>query len=277
MKFFPKKRFDLTYLQKIILKKENKLKILSLKISKEKKNSKYKMDCISYFTQVSKIYLNEIINLINLLIEHELSRKKELSYCQKILSIAKYLLYLNEYSLDLACGTTDEIELDYCDFFPDVIIKEVLVKFEKQIVEKHIFVRTNLSELLITADKRRFTQVVYNLVDNAIKYNSIGGTIKINTKCSNGKFFFCISDTGKGIAEDFQNQIFKFSPNCKIQNIYKEHNQMLGLALCKKIVDFHRGEINFASSLNEGSAFGFSIPINQPVLKIEKEQISSRY
>lgn len=109
-------------------------------------------------------------------------------------------------------------------------------------------------------DSERITQVITNLVSNALKFTNEGGSIKLKLREDDRDLIFAVEDTGIGIAEsDFSRVFDKFQQLAKTYDA-REKGTGLGLSIAKKIVDMHKGRIWFTSKLGEGSEFAFSLP-----------------
>ena len=113
----------------------------------------------------------------------------------------------------------------------------------------------------IYADLRRFKQLIYNLISNAVKFNKLNGKITIVSYMNDAnEFVFEIKDTGDGIRKKDYDTIFSFFSQVNRSVLKRQQGSGIGLALCKKIVEAHGGVIGFKSRLNCGSTFWFTIP-----------------
>lgn len=255
-------------LKKELRQKERDIQILIKDLNTAQESNARKLEFIAYLTHEFKTPLSAIMGFSSLMEERELPRKKQIKFCKNILSASKHMLHLMSNTIDMARAEIDKISLDYSEFVPSDAIKEVLGILEEKIAQKHINAITYFAGIPIIADKRRFKQLIFNLVSNAVKFNKIGGTIKIRTSISDNTFKFEITDTGKGISTDKQDKIFEFFSNFHYHKLGDDECTGVGLSLCKKIVMLHNGEINFCSEVQKGSCFWFSIPI-KPALKEE--------
>lgn len=267
-------------LKKTLRKKENEIKSLLKDLNAAQESSMRKLEFITHLSHEFKTPLNAIIGFTSLMEEKELSREKQVKFCRNILSASNHLLHMTEYTIDMARAETDKIMLNFSEFVPLDVIKEVLAILEEQVAKKHVNVITYFDSVPIIADKRRFKQLIFNLVGNAIKFNKQGGTIKISTFVQENSFKFEISDTGKGIAPDEQDKIFEFFSNLHTHRLDNDCTGV-GLSLCKKIVKLHKGEINFSSEPDKGSRFWFSIPVapvtvSEPFAYINLSEQNSR-
>ncbi|MCF8297611.1 MAG: HAMP domain-containing histidine kinase, partial [Saprospiraceae bacterium] len=115
---------------------------------------------------------------------------------------------------------------------------------------------------IIKADKLHFTNVIYNLIDNAIKYGREKPEVKIETLSENNKLKISIIDNGLGIEKKYQKKIFSKFYRVPTGNIHNVKGFGLGLNYVKKIIKVHNWKINVISEINKGSRFEITIPIN---------------
>ena len=112
----------------------------------------------------------------------------------------------------------------------------------------------------VHADPARINQVLSNLVSNAHKYTPDGGTITVRIAPANGQVQIDIVDTGIGISEEDQVQLFTQFFRASSEAVREQQGWGLGLSIVKKMVEAQGGEISFTSELNQGSIFTFTIP-----------------
>jgi signal transduction histidine kinase len=114
----------------------------------------------------------------------------------------------------------------------------------------------------IRADEDRFIQIMYNLVDNAIKFSYENSIVKIGARKKENMVEITVRDTGIGIKVEDHIKIFK--PFSQVDSFSSKRSKGtgLGLSLVKQIVNLHGGYVWFRSSTEEGSTFAFTIPIN---------------
>jgi signal transduction histidine kinase len=111
-----------------------------------------------------------------------------------------------------------------------------------------------------SGDERRLTQVILNLVGNAIKFTDKGSVV-IAVTCANGRFDLAVTDTGPGIAEADRARIFEEFQQVDNSNTRRKGGTGLGLSISKKIVELHGGAISVESELGKGSTFHVIIPV----------------
>ncbi len=119
------------------------------------------------------------------------------------------------------------------------------------------------SNLTITADRDRLSQVFINLLSNAIKYSPENGTITVSAQEINEKKVkFSISDQGRGIPEQLKQKIFDRFVQVESSDATERGGTGLGLAISQAIVEQHGGEIGVDSEMGSGSSFWFIVPVN---------------
>lgn len=116
-------------------------------------------------------------------------------------------------------------------------------------------------DLLVMADRARLEQILYNLIDNAIKFNRPEGRVTINTEQQNGRAMIHIEDTGVGIAAQDLPRVFERLYRADKSRSRRTEGTGLGLAIVKHLVQAHGGEISVRSELGHGSRFTFTLPL----------------
>jgi two-component system, OmpR family, phosphate regulon sensor histidine kinase PhoR len=119
-------------------------------------------------------------------------------------------------------------------------------------------------ELLVMADRSRLEQILYNLIDNAIKFNRPEGFVKITTESQNGHAAVHIEDSGVGIAAPDLPRVFERLYRADKSRSRRTEGTGLGLAIVKHLVQAHGGEITVKSELGRGSRFTFTLPLVAP-------------
>ncbi|HKP13023.1 MAG TPA: ATP-binding protein [Blastocatellia bacterium] len=119
-------------------------------------------------------------------------------------------------------------------------------------------------ELLVIADRTRLEQILYNLIDNAIKFNRPEGRVTIITEARNGHAAIHIEDTGVGIAAQDLPRVFERLYRADKSRSRRTEGTGLGLAIVKHLVQAHGGEITVRSELGRGSRFTFTLPLAAP-------------
>jgi PAS domain S-box-containing protein len=116
---------------------------------------------------------------------------------------------------------------------------------------------------IVMGDRDRLTQVLYNLISNAIKFSPKGSTIKISVAHEHDFMKISIADQGQGIPADQMHLLFEMFQQLSVGE-NRPPGTGLGLAICKKIVELHEGRIGLESKVGEGSVFWFELPVRKP-------------
>lgn len=184
-------------------------------------------------------------------------------YLQIVHDEVKRLSRMVESMLSVSRLESKETELVKTEFdFKEQLIG-IVISQEKRIADKDISIEglDGLGDITINADKDLIYRVVYNLVDNAIKFTENGGKINFNIKLDSSNFTFRIENTGKGIPEVELPYLFeRFYKVDKSRSSNKESTG-LGLYIVKTIIKNHGGVITVSSVENQFTAFEFTLPI----------------
>ena len=177
---------------------------------------------------------------------------------------ARNLDYLDVLIQDLL--TLSQIESKAIRMFSDhfdmvALANEVLDDRESKAANAGISLSCNYEKLALIAygDYTRITQVLTNLVNNGINYNSKGGNVSINIKENHGGVRVSVTDDGEGIDKEYHDKIFnRFFRIDKSRTVKKSTG--LGLAIVKHILENHNSVIHLESELGKGSTFSFILP-----------------
>lgn len=133
------------------------------------------------------------------------------------------------------------------------VVLDVKDRLELVAEKQKVTVRVSGQQVIVTAVEQLIDEMVYNLCENAIKYNKTGGTVYINVGMESGRARLEISDTGIGIPKDCQDRVFE-----RFFRVDKSHSRQtggtgLGLAIVKHVVEYHNGSISLSSTPNQGT------------------------
>ena len=118
-----------------------------------------------------------------------------------------------------------------------------------------------IEKVVVIGDMLRIGQLIFNLIDNAIKYTVIGGSIEISLEQKNGWAIITVLDTGIGIAKEDIPYIFDRFYRVDKARTRAEGGVGLGLSICKEIIDAHEGRIEVESDVGKGSIFRIYLPV----------------
>jgi signal transduction histidine kinase len=186
---------------------------------------------------------------------------KSLDALTRIRSNGKHLLGLINTVLDIAKIESGQFALNMAEYAIESIVETVRSATESLAQNKKLALRTEVAKPLPigVGDEQRLTQVLLNLVGNAIKFTDTG-EVSVTAKAINGHFNVSVSDTGPGIPVEHQRRIFDQFHQVDSSNTKAKGGTGLGLAIAKQIVEMHGGRIWVESTLGKGSTFRMELP-----------------
>ncbi len=164
--------------------------------------------------------------------------------------------------LNLSKIEAGEIELSPIIYDVSAQVFETLLSFEKTINEKNIEIEgfDEIGSVLMRADKDLVQQVIYNLLDNAVKFTPEKGTITVFAENDGESTRVSIKNSGPGISEEEISRIFERFYKVDKSRSYDTKGVGLGLYIVKTIINMHDGEIGASSKQGEYTEFTFEIP-----------------
>lgn len=208
--------------------------------------------------------MNAIIGFTSLAAEHFDDREIIRDYLEKISTSGKHLLSLINDVLDMSRIESGSVKIEKTNvYLPDVledlktiILESVHAKQQKLLIKMQDVVHED-----IITDKLRLTQVLLNIISNAVKFTPVGGTIhilveeKASQKAGYAVYSFCIKDNGIGMSKEFQEHVFDSFARERTVTESGITGTGLGMAITKNIVDLMGGTIHLTSKQGEGSEF----------------------
>ncbi|MEU4214619.1 response regulator [Actinoplanes sp. NPDC026623] len=187
-------------------------------------------------------------------------RRVPADWIDHIHSSGRHLLGLINDILDLAKIEAGRLDLRLAPLRVDAAITELLTGLSPLLTSKHLTVTTRLPEATVLADRVRFRQIAENLLSNAIKFTPEGGSIFVSVAPAGDDLVdLTVADTGVGIAEADRDRVFEEFQQVGDPERHRSGTG-LGLALTKRLVTAHGGEITLLSAPGEGSAFTVRLP-----------------
>lgn len=166
--------------------------------------------------------------------------------------------------LQMASFNEGKIKYKIKDLHLNQIVETVVKSFELKVNNRkgELHVHIEASNDLIKADDVHITNVIFNLLDNAIKYCKNTPIISISTQNKDNNIIITIEDNGIGIAKEHIDQIFERFFRVPTGNVHDVKGFGLGLSYVKKIIEIHKGTIKAESTLGKGTRFIVSLPLN---------------
>lgn len=173
---------------------------------------------------------------------------------ERLTDLTRDLLTLNEFD-------TKELLLNKSDFDIQEVLKSTAASFESACTQKHISIELLLmpDAVFVLADKRKIQQVLYNLIDNAIKFSENDSLITVEVSEKNEKVFISVKDHGIGIPRQEQTKIWERFYKSDLSRGKDKKGTGLGLSIVKEIIQAHDEHINVVSTEGVGTEFIFSL------------------
>ena len=180
---------------------------------------------------------------------------------ERLTKLTSGLLELNQF------GGHGKTILDKTNFDMNLIIKKTAETFEGVCQKKRVLLELVLTgdDLYVYADMSKIQQVIYNLIDNAIKFSHHDSSIKIETTIKNEKVFVSVKDSGVGIAKESIGKIWERFYKSDQSRGKDKKGTGIGLAIVKEIIQAHNENINVISTEGVGTEFIFSVPLAKDV------------
>jgi signal transduction histidine kinase len=188
--------------------------------------------------------------------------QKSLSILMRIRSNGKHLLGLINTVLDISKIEAGQFKLNLGEYALGSVVETVMVATESLAATKKLAFKTEVAKGLPygVGDEQRLTQVLLNLVGNAIKFTD-AGEVRITASAKNGHFELSVSDTGPGIPPEECERIFEKFRQVDSSNTRAKGGTGLGLAIAREIVEMHGGRIWVESAMGQGSTFRMELPV----------------
>lgn len=235
-------------------------------IFRQKQLSEIKSDFVNNMTHELKTPISTISLASQMLKDESIVRgKKNMDHISKIIDDeSKRLSYQVEKVLQMAVFDRGKLKLDLKEANIHQLISNVVDNFTLQVNNKNGEIRLDLKaeNPLIGTDEIHFSNILSNLIDNAIKYCNLNPNILISTQDSKKGLLLTIEDNGIGISKDNLNRIFHRFYRVPTGNIHNVKGFGLGLNYVKMIVEEHKGSIHAESKINKGTRFMILFPRN---------------
>lgn len=185
---------------------------------------------------------------------------------------SKRLTFQVERVLQTALFTETRMKLKLKNLNINQLIEDLLPKFSLRVEDKggQVFGHLDAEQDEVLADEVHITNVVSNLVDNAIKYCTKAPEISIYTRNRDKDIIISVIDNGIGIAKKDQKLVFERFYRISTGNLHDVKGFGLGLSYVKKIVEAHGGRVEVESSLGKGSCFDIILPLTSKKQKIKR-------
>jgi len=226
--------------------------------------SRHKSQFLANMSHELRTPLNAILGYTELLqdgIYGQIPEKAQ-ETMQRVDRSGRHLLALINDVLDLSKIEAGQLTLSLGDYSLKEVVQTVVTAMEPLVTEKKLALTVTLAPDLPVGrgDDRRLSQVLLNLVGNAVKFTD-AGEVRVAARVSDGAFVVSVSDTGPGIAPEDQQRIFEEFQQADTSNTRKKGGTDLGLSIARRIIELHGGQIRVESAPGKGSTFSFTVPV----------------
>jgi signal transduction histidine kinase len=226
--------------------------------------SQHKSQFLANMSHELRTPLNAILGYTELMADgaYGESSEKMLGVLKRLEANGKHLLGLINDVLDLSKIEAGQLVLELSDYSIQDIAQTVRSTLEPLAADKKLGLKVEVAPQLPPGrgDGRRLTQVLINLVGNAIKFTD-AGEVTIKAEANNGSFYVSVRDTGPGISTADQAKLFQEFQQAESAITRKKGGTGLGLAISKRIIEMHGGKIWVESQPDQGSTFAFTLPV----------------
>jgi signal transduction histidine kinase len=225
--------------------------------------SRHKSEFLANMSHELRTPLNAIIGFSQVLREQMFGElnEKQAEYLDDILSSGQHLLNLINDILDLSKVEAGRMELQPSVFPLAEVLEGSMVMVRERATRQGVDLITDIDPTVgvVEADERKIKQVVFNLLSNAVKFTPEGGRITLAARCTADAVEIAVTDTGIGIGADDQARIF--DEFYQVGRAKTQEGTGLGLALTRRLVELHHGELRVESAPGAGSTFTVVLPI----------------
>jgi signal transduction histidine kinase len=229
--------------------------------------NKHKSEFLANMSHELRTPLNAIIGFSEVLSERMFGEvnEKQADYLKDIHESGKHLLSLINDILDLSKIEAGRMDLELSSFDLPTALSNAMTLVRERAQRHGIALSLEVDKRLgsFQADERKLKQIVVNLLSNAVKFTPDGGKVDVSAKRFDGKVEIAVKDTGIGIAPEDHAAVFEEFKQVGRDYTRKAEGTGLGLALTKRFVELHGGEVRLDSALGKGSTFTISLPVRQ--------------
>ncbi|MBI4608479.1 MAG: ammonium transporter [Candidatus Rokubacteria bacterium] len=225
--------------------------------------SRHKSQFLANMSHELRTPLNSILGYTELVVDSIYGEvpDKIRQVMERIEKSGRHLLGLINDVLDLSKIEAGQLTLALADYSLRDVVKAVITQAEPLAAAKNVALQVSVPPGLPRGrgDERRMTQVLVNLVGNAIKFTD-SGEVRVEARVSDDCYLVSVSDTGPGIPVAEQQRIFEEFQQADSSPARRKGGSGLGLAIAKQIIELHGGRIWVESEVGKGSTFSFILP-----------------
>lgn len=247
------------------------------------RSNEYRKSFISNISHDFRSPLTSIKGYIEAMIDGTIPPEMHEKYLQIVLNETQRLTKLTQGLLELNSFDSFDLQLDKSNFDIKAVISSTINTFERRCQDKGVYLHAvyHTENTTVYADRTKIQQVIYNLVDNAIKFTPAGCHITVQVTEKNEKIFVSVKDEGEGIPPESLKKVFDRFYKTDPSRGKDKTGTGLGLAITKEIIKAHGEQITVESKVGMGSEFVFSLPLQKemqvPIKAIHAREESTEY
>ncbi len=224
-----------------------------------------KTQFLSMMSHEIRTPMNAVVGMTNMLM-NESPREDQIKYLETLSFSSNNLLSIVNDVLDYSKVEAGKIELEHIDFQLLYLLSNIHQSFYNQSIQKEVYLKFEHDEKIpdvINGDPTRLTQILNNLISNALKFTEKGSVsvqVSLEDQTENDALVnFKVTDTGIGIPDDKMESIFETFTQADAEVSRKYGGTGLGLPITKKLVELYGSEIKVVSTVGKGTTFSFTI------------------
>ena len=229
--------------------------------------NKHKSEFLANMSHELRTPLNAIIGFSEVLSDRMFGElnEKQADYMKDIHESGKHLLSLINDILDLSKIEAGRMDLELSNFDLPSALSNAMTLVRERAQRHAIQLSLDVDQRLgsFEADERKFKQIVLNLLSNAVKFTPDGGKVEVSAKLDTDHVAIAVKDTGIGIAPEDHAAVFEEFKQVGRDYTRKAEGTGLGLALTRRFVELHGGQVRLDSALGKGSTFTITLPVRQ--------------
>ena len=260
-------------------------KLLEDALKQAQRSNKAKTVFLNNMSHDIRTPMNAIIGFTTLASAHLDDTELVKDYLSKIMASSDHLLALINDMLDMSSIESGKMHIDEMECGLSEIIQDIETAVEVEVAVRHLDFTIDTANILhncFVCDKLRLTQVLLNVISNALKYTPPGGKIQVlisektNVPDGYASYVFIVQDSGIGMSKEFQTRVFDPFERERTSTVSGIQGTGLGLAITKSIVDVMNGVISVDSEEGKGTKFTISFTFRLPDRLSKAETLSQR-